>query len=245
MSPRTSKPKAPAPGPSKAAALPPHVDQRLDRAVEEALEKRQVRGVVLVVGVRDRILKRKAYGLRRVAEKPGGPEEPMTLDTIFDLASVTKVAATSTALAFLIQDGKASLDDPVVKILPQWPEKGLTLRHLATHTSGFQAYLNAQAVAKKYPELPGNEAVIKAIAEHRRKYERGRGYTYSCLNYLLLARVVEEIEAMEGQLRFLAKKISLSTVQVTFRLATAGAKRQFHLPWEWLDMIGLQRLMGR
>ncbi|MBW2701300.1 MAG: DUF4349 domain-containing protein [Deltaproteobacteria bacterium] len=58
-----------------------------------------------------------------------------------------------------------------------------------------------------------------------------------------IARVLEEIEAMEGQLRLLAKKISLATIHVTFRLATAGPKRQFNLPWEWLDMIGLERLL--
>jgi len=199
MSPRN--PRRPASAPI--IAVPPEVAEELDRAVEEALRKRQVRGAVLVVGVRDRILKRKAYGLRRVGSAGPGPEEPMTLDTIFDLASVTKVAATSTALALLVQDGKAALDDPVSEFLPRWPEEGLTLRHLATHTSGFQAYLNAKTVAKKHPDLPGNEAVITAIAEHKRKYERGRGYTYSCLNYLLLARVVEEIagEDLESFLR--------------------------------------------
>jgi CubicO group peptidase (beta-lactamase class C family) len=173
----------------KTAALADRVSTILDEAVADAIAEGQVPGAVLIVGREAHVLKQRAYGLRRAVPA----SVAMTVDTIFDLASVSKVSATGMALALLIQEGKATLDDPVSLHLPAWPEKELTLRHLATHTSGFQAYISARTVAETYADLPGDAAVIKAITDHRRKYPRGTGSTYSCLNYLLLARTVEEI----------------------------------------------------
>jgi len=58
-----------------------------------------------------------------------------------------------------------------------------------------------------------------------------------------IARVVEDIERLEGRLRFLASQVSMSTVTVTFRLAHSGSDRTFRLPWDWLDELGLDRLL--
>ncbi|MBM4372927.1 MAG: DUF4349 domain-containing protein, partial [Deltaproteobacteria bacterium] len=58
-----------------------------------------------------------------------------------------------------------------------------------------------------------------------------------------IARVVEEVEAMEGRRRLLRQLVDLATVTVTFRLAQAGARRTFRLPWEWLDELGLEGLL--
>ncbi len=60
-----------------------------------------------------------------------------------------------------------------------------------------------------------------------------------------IARVVEEIERLEGRLRLLASQVALATVTVTFRLAYAGSKRTFDLPWGWLDTLGVEHLVGR
>jgi CubicO group peptidase (beta-lactamase class C family) len=167
--------------------MPETVSALLDQAVLQAIAEEQIRGAVLCVGCGEHILLEKAYGDRRILPA----RDPMTLDTIFDLASLTKAAGTATALALLLEDGKISLDDPVSRFLPAWPEKELTVRELATHTSGFQAYLNADGVARAWPALTGPEAVFEAIARHERRYPRAHGSTYSCLNYLLLARVAE------------------------------------------------------
>jgi len=58
-----------------------------------------------------------------------------------------------------------------------------------------------------------------------------------------IARVVEEIESLEGRLRYLAQHVSFATVTVTFKLATSGPKRTFRLPWEWLDELGVEYLI--
>ena len=174
---------------------------RLDEAAAAAIDRWEIEGAVLIVGRGASVLHAKAYGARRIA--PGAPAEPMTLDTIFDLASLTKVAATATALALLIEEGRATLDDPVARHLPDWPDKDLTLRHLATHTSGFAAYLDAGAIARNHPGIAPCDAVFAAIASHERKYPLGKGTIYSCINYELLGRAVEAAagEDLEAYLR--------------------------------------------
>ena len=169
--------------------LPPDIDQALDRVCQESIARGEIPGAVLVVGRHQDILKQKAYGQRVVAGKGG---EALTLDTIFDLASLTKVVGTATALAILLEDGLVKLDDPVVRYVQWWPDKSLTLRHLATHTSGFAPYLPAKEVRTRFPDLTGNQAVLRAIAAHKRRYPMGEGFSYSCLNYLLLAHVLEK-----------------------------------------------------
>ena len=180
---------------------PARVTQRLDAAAAGAIGRGELAGAVLIAGRGATILHAKAYGLRQAA--PDAPAEPMTLDTIFDLASLTKVAATATALAFLIEEGRVGLDDPIARMLPQWPERELTVRHLATHTSGFAAYLDAGEIARTHPGLEPCDAVLAAIAAHARKYPRGEGAIYSCLNYELLGRALEAAagEDLEAYLR--------------------------------------------
>jgi CubicO group peptidase (beta-lactamase class C family) len=174
---------------------------RLDAAAAAAIDRWEIEGAVLIVGRGAAVLHAKAYGARRVA--PGAPAEPMTLDTIFDLASLTKVAATGMALALLLEEGRATLDDPVARHLPEWPDRDLSLRHLATHTSGFAAYLDAGAIARNHPGVAPCDAVLAAIAAHQRKYPLGKGAIYSCINYELLGRAIEAAagEDLESYLR--------------------------------------------
>ncbi len=175
--------------------------RRLDAAAAAAIDRWEIEGAVLVVGRGAAVLHAKAYGARRIA--PGAPAEPMTLDTIFDLASLTKVAATATALALLIEEERAALDDPVARHLSDWPDKNLTLRHLATHTSGFAAYLDAAAIARDHPRIAPCDAIVAAIAAHERRYPLGKGTLYSCINYELLGRAIEAAagEDLEAYLR--------------------------------------------
>ena len=85
-----------------------------------------------------------AYGVRKYADEPGldgkpSPAEPMTLDTIFDMASLTKCLATATAVMQLVEQGKIDVDAPVVKYLPEFAYNGkenVTVRELLTHYSG-------------------------------------------------------------------------------------------------------------
>ncbi len=129
----------------------------IDAAVKSALDKGEVPGAVVVVVHNDAVLYRKAYGSR--AKKPA--EEVMTLDTVFDLASLTKPLATATAIFKLVEAGKLKLTD---KVSQHWPEfaandKGtVTVEQCLLHTSGLIAD-NALADYKG-----DRAAAMKAIA---------------------------------------------------------------------------------
>src|SRR5210317_1853087 len=86
----------------------------IDDLVEEAIREDRLPGAVILVGQNDRILYRKAFGHRAVL-----PDlEPMTIDTVFDLASLTKVVATTTSIMQLVEAGRISLEDPVTVYIP-------------------------------------------------------------------------------------------------------------------------------
>ena len=106
----------------------------IDASVAEAMKEGKTPGAVVVVVCSGKVVFRKAYGKRSVAPK----DEAMTVDTIFDLASLTKPIATATAVVQLARQGKLHLDDRVGKHLPAFAgEKGpITLAQLLLHTSG-------------------------------------------------------------------------------------------------------------
>ena len=89
---------------------------RIDDVVSEAITAKQLPGAVVVVGRGDQVVFRKAYGQR--ALQPAA--EPMTLDTIFDMASLTKVVATTPAVMKLVEQGRIRLTDPVALFIPEF-----------------------------------------------------------------------------------------------------------------------------
>lgn len=179
----------PEPQDSKPAELNPAVLDKIDAVVEQAISNRVTPGAVVIIGTPEKTYLARAYGkLTYDADATS-----MTLDTLFDLASVTKVVATATATMRLIQDGKLALNDSVSKYIPGFaqPDKNkITIHHLLTHTSGLPAYASIEAVKKAAdPSLPPYENLIRFISNMKLKYETGKDYTYSCLNYLTLAYI--------------------------------------------------------
>ena len=108
--------------------------REIDAAVAEALAAGKTPGAVVVVVRSGKVVFRKSYGKRAIAPK----EEAITVDTIFDLASLTKPIATATAIVQLARRGKLRLDDPLGKYLPAFAsdERPITLAQLLLHTSG-------------------------------------------------------------------------------------------------------------
>jgi uncharacterized protein YbbC (DUF1343 family) len=111
---------------------------RIDAAVEEALAARELPGAVVLVGRGDRVVFRKAYGNRALLPA----RETMTVDTVFDIASLTKPVATATSVMILVERGRVALRDPVVRYLPEFAAGGgerekVTVEHLLTHRAGF------------------------------------------------------------------------------------------------------------
>ena len=111
---------------------------RIDAVVNEAIDKGKLPGAVVLVVHRGHIIFRRAYGLR--SKQPSAV--PMTVDTVFDLASLTKLVATATSVMVLVEQGKLRLSDPLAKHMPAFAAKGkdkITVEQLLLHTSGLIA----------------------------------------------------------------------------------------------------------
>jgi len=104
----------------------------LDRAIPPIMARDRIPSAVVVVGTKDGVAYRKAFGAAR-------------LDTIFDLASVTKVVGTTTAALKLVEEGKLSLDDPVARHLRPFEGRAMTVRDLLAHRTGLPPYLKPRA----------------------------------------------------------------------------------------------------
>lgn len=160
----------------------------ISRVVQDAIRKGQIPGAVVLIGREDHILYRKAFGFRQL--KPG--RQRMTLDTIFDLASLTKVVATTTAVMQLAEQAKLDIDAPVVQY---WPEFGIngkdriTIRDLLTHYSGLRPDLDGGAWS-------GEEEAISRIIRERPVCEPRSRFIYSDINFGVLGVLVRIISGM-------------------------------------------------
>lgn len=171
------------PTPQAAPAFSAAAD--LDAAIDEAIRDDQIPGAVLVVGHRGEIVHRKAYGWRALVPQ----KEPMTLDTIFDAASLTKVIATAPSIMHLFERGKLRLNDPVTKYLPafQGGKSEITLRNLLTHFSGLRPDLDLEPVWSGY-----QTGIRKAFAEVP-VAPPGARFIYSDINFILLCEIVRRV----------------------------------------------------
>ncbi|ACH38547.1 metal-dependent hydrolase, beta-lactamase superfamily [Citrifermentans bemidjiense Bem] len=154
---------------------------RIDALIGDAIGRNLIAGGVVLVGSRDRILFEKAYG--RISPLPDAPL--MAVDTIFDIASLTKVAATTPSVLKLAEEGRISLIDPVVKWFPEMAGHGkdsILVLHLLTHTSGLDD-------VQLYGDSPIRSA-IEGAATQKLKGEVGSRFRYADLNFILLAELV-------------------------------------------------------
>jgi uncharacterized protein YbbC (DUF1343 family)/CubicO group peptidase (beta-lactamase class C family) len=159
---------------------------RIDDAVKDGIARGDCPGAVVLVAHRGEVVYRKAFGLR--AKQPAAV--PMTVDTVFDLASLTKPVATASSVMLLVEQGKLSLSDPVAKHLPAFAAKGkdkTTLEHLLLHVSG----LLADNPVTDYRE--GREKAIDNICQLTPLASPGERFIYSDVNYILLGEIVERV----------------------------------------------------
>jgi uncharacterized protein YbbC (DUF1343 family) len=155
----------------------------VSRAVEDAIAKKTIPGAVCIVGQGDRLLHRKPYGVRSY-EQPG---ERMTLDTIFDAASLTKPVATASAIARLWEMGKVDLDRAVAEYLPEYAYPDITVRHLLTHTSGLRPDVDLE------PPWSGYETGVKLALADVPRAKPGEKFVYSDINFILLGEIVRRV----------------------------------------------------
>ena len=156
----------------------------LDSIVETAIREGKTPGAVVLVGNREETIYLRAFGFRSLEPK----KVPMSEDTIFDLASLTKVVATSTAVMQLAEKGKLDIDAPVARYWPAFGENGkkrITLRQLLTHHSGLRAGLK--------PGWSGYEAAMGKIVAEKPSRPPGSGFLYSDINFEALGEVVRRV----------------------------------------------------
>src|SRR5215471_7128200 len=168
--------------PPKAVVQLPAVDAIINQAISDG----NIPGAVLVVGHNGKVIYRKAYGNRALEPK----REPMTLDTIFDLASLTKVIATTTAVMQLVEQGKVRLNDPVAKYLPEFAQNGkddITVRQLLTHYSGLAPDIELT------PAFDSKEAAFRLAFAETPQQAPGSGFIYSDTNFIVLGALVEKL----------------------------------------------------
>ncbi|MGB9455908.1 MAG: exo-beta-N-acetylmuramidase NamZ domain-containing protein [Bryobacteraceae bacterium] len=157
----------------------------LDRTIDDAIAQRKLPGAVLIIGHQGKIVYEKAYGARAIVPK----REAMTADTIFDLASLTKVVATTTALMQLFEQGKFRLNDKVTDYIPEFQDgkSAITLRNLFTHFSGLK------------PDVPlahpwsGYQTGIQLACTDPPDGPPGARFVYSDINFILLGELVHRL----------------------------------------------------
>ncbi len=161
----------------------------LDAAVQAQIAAGQMPGAVMVYGDAQHIWLRKAWGLR--ARVPQA--EPMTVDTVFDLASVTKVVATTTAVLQLVEHGRLKLDAPVAQYWPAFAAHGkgaITVRQLLTHASGLRADLDLRE------NWSGPEQTLQRVLAEKPVVTPGTRMIYSDINFIVLGELVQRVSKM-------------------------------------------------
>ena len=159
--------------------------QGLDAAINLAIEQGRLPGAVLIVGHEGKVVYRKAYGKRALVPTP----EAMTPDTVFDIASLTKVVATTSSLMKLFEQGKFRLNDKITEYIPEFQDgrSDITIRNLLTHFSGLA------------PDVPldkswtGYQTGIRLAATTKPQGPPLARFVYSDINFILLGELVHRL----------------------------------------------------
>jgi len=161
----------------------------MDALIEEGISQRKLPGAVVLVGRKGKIVWEKAYGARAVEPT----REAMTVDTIFDLASLTKVVATATSIMILVERGKVRLTDPVSVYIPELKGDGrerITIEELLTHRSGYAPDFDLRE------QWVGYDEAIKRLIKEPLRTPPGTRFVYSDINYIALGEVVHRVSGM-------------------------------------------------
>ncbi len=158
---------------------------RVDEIVQAGIAAKAAPGAVVLIGRGDQTVYEKAYGTRATVPST----EPMTLDTVFDLASLTKVVATTTAVMTLVEQGRVRLNDPVASFVPgfdRYGKAGITVRHLLTHVSGLRPDVDLHP-------WTGYDAAMALAIDEVPTAAPGEQFVYSDINFFLLGDIVSRV----------------------------------------------------
>lgn len=158
----------------------------IEPVVRQAIADKKLTGCVILIGRKGRVVYRKAFGDRAVVPV----REPMTADTIFDLASLTKVVATAPSVMLLVQEGRLRLSDPIALYIPEIKDpvaRKITLQELLTHTSGYGSGLD------RTRPWQGEEGAAQELARELARHTPGTHFEYSDINYIALGILVHRV----------------------------------------------------
>ncbi|MDX1617261.1 MAG: glycoside hydrolase family 3 N-terminal domain-containing protein [Balneolaceae bacterium] len=204
--------------------------RRIDRIMREAVFDSTFPGGTVTVLKDGVIAWRKGYGYHTYDKL-----KKVEAGDIYDLASLTKVVATTTAVMKLVDDGKISLDDRVSKYIPEFKtgdKRRVTIRNLLSHDSGlppFRVYVDS---------LQEREKIIRAVREEPLINEPGSKYVYSDLGFILLAEIVEEVSG-ERIDRFIRKELfyTMGMNSTYFNPATSAPWVRQRIPPTEIDTV--------
>ncbi len=165
------------------AGLRPEALKRAYTVLERWTADRMIPGAVLAVGRNGVLVPPKAFGLASLEPE----ERSLAVDAVYDLASLTKVVATTTCALILLEQGLFRLDDMVRHFVPEFPHEGVALRHLLTHTSGLPAWRPLHKEATTPADM------MAALYNTPLAYETGARVEYSCLGYILLGELLRRV----------------------------------------------------
>ena len=177
---------------------------KVERALDKAIEAAEMPGAVVLARMprEGEVLE---YGWTRGLAVVRPERIPMSPDTIFDLASLTKNIATTTAVLWLVHDGAVGLDDPVAKHLPAFAERDkgeVTLRHLLSHSAGLKPWrgFHENLIQKERktgerligtPE--GRDWIVDRVVRSGLVHEVGEAAVYGDLDFIVLGALIEEV----------------------------------------------------
>jgi uncharacterized protein YbbC (DUF1343 family)/CubicO group peptidase (beta-lactamase class C family) len=197
----------------------------LDGILRDAIHDGQIPGAVLLVWHDRQVIYRKAFGNRALEPRP----EAMTVDTIFDIASLTKVVATSTAVMQLVQKGEVRSNDPVAKYIPEFAQNGkedITVRNLLTHFSGLRADIDLT------PPWDGRDTALRLVFAETPTYSPGSRFLYSDSNFITLGALVERVSGTTLDV-YCARKIFVPLHMTHTRFLPPAAWRGRIAPTEY------------
>ncbi len=160
----------------------------MDALLNQAVRDDKIPGAVLVIGHEGKVVYRKAYGSRALLPK----KEPMTVDTVFDVASLTKVVSTTTCMMKLVEQGKVDINARVTTYLPEFQggNSPITVRQLMTHFSGFRPDLDLE------PAWSGYETGIRRALIDKPANPPDAKFVYSDINFILLGEIVKRVSGL-------------------------------------------------
>ncbi|WP_345682162.1 serine hydrolase domain-containing protein [Novipirellula caenicola] len=178
------------PEPSRRDAIKPNAFESIDDLVNQAIEQGKLPGAVVTIGHQGDVVFQRAYGHRQLEPTAVA----MTVDTVFDLASLTKPIATATSVMTLVEKGRINLNDTVSQHLPEFGNHGkeeITIKQLLLHTSG----LTPDNALSDYTESP--ERAIQNVMKLGLNYTPGSKFRYSDVGFIVLGEIVRRKTGMD------------------------------------------------